>query len=115
MKAGRISNRERKTAMAKNKQSKAAKYRRRRLLVVLAALLLVAYFAYAIISSSVEIHKERQQLERLQVQLEQQQRLNDELERIINSGDVQKQMERVAREKLGYALPGEKIYVDSIG
>ena len=40
---------------------------------------------------------------------------DDELQRTLDSGDEAAYMERIARDKLGYVLPGEHIYVDMSG
>ena len=40
---------------------------------------------------------------------------NTELQRTLDSGDEAAYMERIARDKLGYVLPGEHIYVDMSG
>ena len=57
----------------------------------------------------------RQQLENLTQQVAAQEAANTELQRTLDSGDEAAYMERIARDKLGYVLPGEHIYVDMSG
>ena len=40
---------------------------------------------------------------------------NTELERLISSGGEDEYMERIARDRLGYAAPGERIFIDMSG
>lgn len=81
-------------------------------MVFAGALLIVVYFAVSIVSTGVRIRQEKRELEQLQQQIELQKALNEELLRIVESGDSERQMERIAREKLGYAQPGETVYRD---
>lgn len=87
------------------------KYIVRRLLVAVIAVGFLAYFSYTALDAAVSIRKQKKELALLSVREQQQQLLNDELQRLIDSGDLNEQMERIAREKLGYARPGERIYI----
>ena len=40
---------------------------------------------------------------------------NDELERVLESGSDTEIIERVARDKLGYAKPNERVFIDVTG
>ena len=44
-----------------------------------------------------------------------QQASNDEVKRILDGGTNLEYIERIAREKLGYAYPDEKIFIDRSG
>lgn len=74
--------------------------------------MLCVYFAYSIVSIQIEIHKEQQRLELLQAEIEAQRLENDEMSRILANGGEKEYIERIAREKLGYAAPGERVFVD---
>ena len=52
----------------------------------------------------------RQQLENPTQQVAAQEAANTELQRTLDSGDEAAYMEHIARDKLGYVLPGEHIY-----
>ena len=86
---------------------------RRLLCLVLAAFCL--YFVYNIISIRVNLSREKQSLEILNRQIFEQRLLNEELERIVYSDGEYDYIERIAREKLGYAAIDERIFVDISG
>ncbi len=73
------------------------------------------YLCVALVFAQIEIVSKRQQLENLSQQASAQQAANEELRRVLDAGDEAAYMERVARDKLGYILPGEHIYVDLSG
>ena len=96
------------------------KQRRKRFSLAHAALpfgliLLCVYLAVTLVSAQMDIVSKRQQLENVTQQVEAQQAQNQELERIVEAGDEASYMERVARDKLGYARPDEHVYVDMSG
>ena len=74
-----------------------------------------AYLCVALVFAQIDIVSKRQQLENLTQQAQAQQAANEELRRVLDSDDEAAYMERVARDKLGYILPGEHIYVDMSG
>ena len=67
------------------------------------------------ISVQMDIVSKRQQLENLTQQVQAQQAENQELQRIVEAGDEAAYMERMAREKLGYVRPDERVYIDMSG
>ena len=68
-----------------------------------------------LVFAQIDIVSKRQQLENLTQQVAAQEAANTELQRTLDSGDEAAYMERIARDKLGYVLPGEHIYVDMSG
>ena len=62
-----------------------------------------------------DIVSKRQQLENLTQQVQAQQAENQELQRIVEAGDEAAYMERMAREKLRYVRPDERVYIDMSG
>ncbi len=88
---------------------------RRHKLVKMAAFGLCVYFTASIITCRIELFKENRVLEDIRNKIEIQQLENDELERIINSEDNDEYIERIAREKLGYAGVDERVFVDLAG
>lgn len=100
------------------KHMKRAKQRRLRPGAVIPRVLflaIVAYLAVTMITTQVEIVAKRQQLDNVTAQVTAQQAQNDELQRALETDNEDAYIERVAREKLGYALPGERVYVDVSG
>ena len=99
-----------------NKRTKAlikAARIRKLLCLVLAAICL--YFVYNIIVIRVNLSKEKQSLDIIEKQIYEQRLLNEELERIVYSDGENDYVERIAREKLGYAAIDERIFVDISG
>lgn len=75
----------------------------------------VGYVAVSLIGMQVEVTTKRRQLLALQQSVAQQRRLNDETQRLLNGENDAEYIERVARDKLGYAYPDEKIFIDRSG
>lgn len=73
------------------------------------------YLCVALVFAQIDIVSKRQQLENISQQAVAQQAANEELRRVLDASDEAAYMERIAREKLGYVLPGEHIYVDMSG
>ncbi len=79
------------------------------------SLLICVYFLSIIITTQIEINSKEKQLFNVQGQVLSQQIENDELQRALDTDSEEEYIERVAREKLGYSLPDERIYVDMSG
>ena len=75
----------------------------------------ILYLVVSLVSIQVELVAKRQQLDSITKQVEQQTAANLELQRTLDTDDEDAYMERVARDKLGYALPDERIFVDMSG
>ena len=73
------------------------------------------YFVISLINSQIDISKKREELENVNEKIAIQKVENKKLERIINSDEYEEYIEKLAREKLGFAYPDEKIYIDISG
>lgn len=80
-----------------------------------AALLLGGYLVVSLIVNQVEITARRQELNEAHQQLEDRIAQNEELARVLESGDEQELIERIARDELGYARPNERVFVEISG
>ncbi len=80
------------------------------LVVCLLGSLLISF-----IRNQVEIASKRQELTALQEQVQLQLAENTELTRLLEDGTEQEIIERIARDRLGYAKPGERVFVDTSG
>ena len=89
--------------------------KRRRKIVSFVLIGLCVYFIYSIIVLRINISKEQQSLNTLENRVEAQKLVNEELERIIYNDGEREYIERIAREKLGYAAIDERIFVDLAG
>lgn len=75
----------------------------------------IAFFVYTAISFTVmqvDISKRKQQLEDAQAQLNEQTYINREITNILDSGENQEYIMRIAREKLGLVFPNERVIID---
>ena len=85
------------------------------MLVAAAGLALLIYFGVSIGNDLYAISRQQQKLEILNQQIASQSAKNDELSRVIENGSSEEQLERVARDKLGYVDPDERVYIDFAG
>lgn len=85
-----------------------------RLIFVSAYLFVVGYSVFHYAENMIEISSKSQQLQMVQHRIETQDAQNEELNRLL-SGDQQEIIERVARDKYGYAMPNERVFIDMGG
>ena len=98
--------------MAKEGLRKGKKKTNRQLIFRLA---FIAFFVYTAISFTimqVDIAKRKEQLADAQAQLNEQTYINREITNILNSGENQEYIMRIAREKLGLVFPNERVIID---
>lgn len=77
--------------------------------------LVLCYLVVSFIQTQVEIASKKQELSAAQTQLTEQLARNTELSRVLESGTEEEIMERIARDRFGYAMPGERVFVDTSG
>ncbi len=68
------------------------------------------YAAFTLVSLQLQIAEEEQAL--LQAQIEEQELRNAEIKALLESENSDDYVARIAREKLGYISPGERVFVD---
>ncbi len=83
--------------------------------IILAVLLcaLVCYFVATLISLQSKVKAQEAANQQLKETYAQQVEDNSKLANIIENGNEEDNMERIAREQYGYAKPGERVYYDS--
>jgi cell division protein FtsB len=94
--------------MAKNKAKK----------VKILKLAFIAFSIYVVVSFIVmqaDIAKRKENLQTAKNELEQQQYLNEDIMSILNSGENTEYIMRIAREKLGFVFPNERVFIDISG
>ena len=84
----------------------------RSFILTLGLVLLVGYFVITIIGLQLSIKDRQGVLEQMQSAYEQQLEQNDRLQAIVDSEDKSDYMEQIAREKLGFIMPNEKVFYD---
>ena len=84
----------------------------RSFILTLGLVLLVGYFVITIIGLQLSIKERQGVLEEKKSAYEQQLEQNDRLQSIVDSEDKSDYMQQIAREKLGFVMPGEKVFYD---
>ncbi len=97
--------------MARTK-SAPKKVQKRSFILTLGIILLIGYFVISIFSLQATIKERRAELEQKNAAYEQQLADNERLQSIVDDEDKSEYMEQVAREKLGFVMPGEKVFYD---
>ena len=89
---------------------------RRKKRVGLATKIFVAIFAvyaaFTLVSLQIQISAKREEQAALRAQIKEQTLRNAEIEAILNNEDNDEYIARIARDKLGYVSPGERVFVD---
>ncbi len=81
-----------------------------------AAVVLVAvYLLFTFVSGQMQVSSKQRELNEVNARLELQMQENAELQQLMASGDEDAYVERMAREKLYYARPEERIFIDLTG
>lgn len=93
---------------AKKKQNK--KLRKYSFFLLIGLLVAVGYGVVNFINNQMEIKAKKAQIAQLQSQVEAQAEENAEIRNVLDGGNQDEYIEKVAREKLGYVKPGEKVY-----
>ncbi len=93
-------------------KSKAKSKRSFSFILVVMVVTVVIYFAVSIVSSAKEIQARQAEVNLLESQCQEQLAENEELQNVINSGDKDEYISKVAREKYGYIKPGDRVYQD---
>jgi len=86
-----------------------------KLIVRMCLLIFTVYAIYQIIALNGQITEKQQQLEALDEQVVKQQLINEQLQESVDSEITGEMMSDVARDKLGYSMPGERIFIDITG
>lgn len=77
--------------------------------------LCIVYFMFSLISSQLELAHKQDELQKIQLQVEEIRIENKDTERLISMNEDDKYIERIAKDKLKYAYPDERIFIDISG
>ncbi|WP_195985095.1 septum formation initiator family protein [Clostridium sp. D33t1_170424_F3] len=86
-------------------------------LLRIAIMSFAVYIVFALVNQQVQISERSQELAELQEQIRIQEIKNDDIKHSLEAGDEENSeyIERVAREDLNYARPGERVFVNIAG
>ena len=82
---------------------------------IIAIFCAVAYLSVSLISAQFDLMTKRQQLAILEQQQQRVEMETQDIRRVLEIEDEAEYVERIAREKLGYANPNETVYKDIQG
>lgn len=82
------------------------------LIFKLAVLVFVIAAVGKLVSLQVDIAQKKRELTTLETQKEQLSKENKDLQELLDSGMTDEYVEKIAREKLGYVSPHERVFVD---
>ncbi|MEE0980216.1 MAG: septum formation initiator family protein [Acutalibacteraceae bacterium] len=88
------------------------KKQRRSFIVVFFAIVLSACFAISLFSIVKDINDVKKEIAAVDEVKAEQEAENEALRDKINAGDKDEYVEEIARDKLGYVMPGERVYQD---
>lgn len=97
------------------KRKAKARFNKKRFISAAFCLVFGVYLFTTLIITQMEIVSRRQELDLLTVQAQTQQLQIDELKHLVNEEDDLSYVERIARERLNFAAPDERVYIDISG
>ena len=83
------------------------------ILLKLAFVLVAAIAIIKPISLQIQIRELREQVSTLDDQISQEETVNEYLTRSLDEGMTDEAIAKIARDVLGYASPGERVFIDS--
>ncbi len=92
-----------------------ARKKSRNIVLIIAVLFFLGYAVVSLVMSQMSINQKKEENAQLQAQIEQEKLEIEELDYLLRSGGDQDYIERVAREKLGYISPNERVFIDISG
>lgn len=101
------------TDTKKTKPAKSPKNKRKSFILSLALVALIGYFIISLVSVQLDIRDKKQELAEAQTVLQEVSEENKDLKELKETEDEDSYMERIARDVLGYVLPGESVYYDT--
>ena len=73
----------------------------------------IIFFGVHVISLQLQVNDLQQQCEQLDRDIARKKLANEELKESLDEGITDESIARIARDVLGYASPGERIFIDS--
>ena len=89
-----------------------ARKKKKSLFIRFAVLSFIAVITFLLVDMQIEVNSKKRELEQLKSDIAAQELENAESQRLLDMGDDAEYVERAARDKLGYAYPDEKVFVD---
>jgi cell division protein FtsB len=90
------------------------KHKKRNIAIKFSVFVFVVYLFVSLVSLQVDLYNKKKELTQLQAQTQEVEFKNSEVDNILKSDDVE-YIKKIAREKLGFVSPGERVFVDVSG
>lgn len=81
-------------------------------ILTLASIVMVSFLVISYANLRSEVKEQQAALDDLVAQCEQKENENAQLEQMLDKGGEAEYIERIARDELGYVIPGERVYID---
>lgn len=94
---------------------KTSSKRKKSIILELAIVAVAVYVIVSLVQLQVQISEADRKCEEVSAAYENQQLENSELQRLLENGNEEEYIERVAREQLGFVKPDEKVFYDVAG
>lgn len=98
--------------MAKAKTAPKRKKQTRSFILTLGLIMLIGYFVITFVGLQLERKEQSAVLQQKTAEHQQIVEENERLQSVLDSDDKSDYIEKIAREKLGYVMPGEKVFYD---
>ena len=89
--------------------------KKRNIVLVFALLLFVSYIGYHFVTLQIHINEQKEALAQLQQLCAEKKISNEELNDILENGGEVEYIKKIARDKLNYVNPDERVFVDISG
>ncbi len=86
-----------------------------KLILRLCLVLFTIYVVYNFVVLQIQIKEKNEELKQLEMEIYSQSLVNQQLEESVNAELTDEEIAEIARNKLGYSLPGERIFIDITG
>lgn len=96
----------------KKQNKKPSKKRNYSFILSIALIAMMGYFIITVVQLRVDINQKQSQVETAEVTQQEAKVENEELKNTLNENSDSSYIEHVARDLLGYVLPGERVYYD---
>ena len=88
-------------------------FRNKSFVLIVATVAFVCFSAVVIVNLTTTAFSKKKQFDELESELAAQNAANEKLEQELINGISEEEMEYIARNELGYILPGEHVYADA--
>lgn len=90
------------------------KQKRKSVIIRVCVIAFACYVVFTLVSLKIQIERSKQEVEELNTQINNQEIINEELQRTLSDDNLDDAIRRAAEEQ-GYTAQGEEVYIDAAG